>query len=301
MRNDFDKEKFSYILQNIQALYDNQEIFSKYSGVGRTYISQYINMKLNTPPKPQLLKKIAEASKGITTFKELMYICGYLSIEESLFYSYLLKIFEYYNDDFKEIGLNDIQIHSVLCYFFDEQEKKYIENIITNLKNEKIDTFKNIINNINKSMENQKKVISNIIDEKFDTYYNEIDLIPIYTNENGSLTNINKTLNMSLNLNSNKNIFAYQIDDDDMLPLLGTGDIAIVEKMNTFESGYTCLFSIDNKDIMIRKIIDFQNYIELHTAFPYSQPIRLTKEEMISRNFTILGRIIKVENQSAFK
>lgn len=120
-----------------------------------------------------------------------------------------------------------------------------------------------------------------------DNYYNEdfiIDYIPF-----------------DLKTGKIENYFAYESNTDDMLPLLGIGDIAIIEKTDTFQHGQTCLFAIDNKDIMIRKIMVFQNYIELHTAFPYSPPIKLTKDEMKERNFTILGRVIKVENQSAFK
>ena len=85
------------------------------------------------------------------------------------------------------------------------------------------------------------------------------------------------------------------------LPLVGTGDIAIIEKSDTYESGQTCLISIDNTTIFIRKIIDFNNYIELHTAFPYSQPLKISIEDKQKRNFKILGKVIRVENSSAFK
>lgn len=102
-------------------------------------------------------------------------------------------------------------------------------------------------------------------------------------------------------LSKNKEYFAYQSKDDSMAPLLGEGDIAIIEKTNKYENGNTCLISLDNITIFIRKILDFQDYIELHTAFPYAQPIKIMKNEFEKRNFTILGKVIKVENQSAFK
>ena len=86
-----------------------------------------------------------------------------------------------------------------------------------------------------------------------------------------------------------------------MLPLVGIGDLAIIEEINSYSNGQTCLISIDDKTIFIRKIIDFKEYIELHTAIPYSQPIKLTDEEKQKRNFKILGKVIKVENSSAFK
>ena len=74
----FDKEKFGAIIKRINDSYTTQYEFADYSGVNRTYLSQYINMKLNVPPKPKILEKIASASKGITTYDELMQICGYI-------------------------------------------------------------------------------------------------------------------------------------------------------------------------------------------------------------------------------
>lgn len=74
----FNVTKLSNILKKISKTYSNQTEFSKKSKIGRTYISQYINIQLKEPPSPKILRKIAKASKGITTYKELMQVCGYL-------------------------------------------------------------------------------------------------------------------------------------------------------------------------------------------------------------------------------
>jgi len=73
----FDKNRFAIIIKEIKKTYDTQEEFSKKSEIGRTYLSQYMNMKLDEPPKPKILEKLANASKGITTYDELMQVCGY--------------------------------------------------------------------------------------------------------------------------------------------------------------------------------------------------------------------------------
>ena len=78
----FDKLKFSQILNNINNTYATMTEFSEKSGVNRTYLSQYINHKLNNPPSPKILEKIANSSNGITTYNELMQICGYIFITE---------------------------------------------------------------------------------------------------------------------------------------------------------------------------------------------------------------------------
>lgn len=56
----FDKEKFSNIIQNISSYYKNSTEFSETAEVNRTYISKYINKKLDNPPSPDILRKIAD-------------------------------------------------------------------------------------------------------------------------------------------------------------------------------------------------------------------------------------------------
>lgn len=75
----FNKKEFSNILQKISTTYSSISEFAEKSGVNRTYISKYINMKLDNPPTPKILEKIADASNGIITYKRLMLICNYIS------------------------------------------------------------------------------------------------------------------------------------------------------------------------------------------------------------------------------
>lgn len=79
----FDKKKFSEILKNIVNQYASITDFSIASGVGRSYISKYIHQKMPTLPSPKVLKKISNASKGVTTYEELMEVCGYIDIYEN--------------------------------------------------------------------------------------------------------------------------------------------------------------------------------------------------------------------------
>lgn len=81
----FDKEEgkflkleFTNILKRISNNYSSINAFADNAGVDRGYMSRNINSKLDNPPSPKILRKIAKASKGITTYKELMQVCGYL-------------------------------------------------------------------------------------------------------------------------------------------------------------------------------------------------------------------------------
>ena len=218
----FYKDKFSNILKQIKETYNSQEEFARYSGVGRTYISQYMNGNLDTPPKPKILEKIANSSKGITTYDELMQICGYTNYMVDSFFD-------------GAIHQNNNKIPIVYDIAFNKEKNIFV-----------VDTDSRCIT-ANFIMEDQKEY------------------------------------------------FAFKVKDNSMLPLLDIGDLAIIEKTDKYENGQTCLISLENKNILIRKIVDFKDYIELHTALSFSQPIKLTKEEMIEKHFTILGKVIKAE------
>ena len=62
----FDKKEFADILKKINSTYSTMTEFAQKACFDRTYISKYINMKLDNPPTPKVLKKIANASNGIT-------------------------------------------------------------------------------------------------------------------------------------------------------------------------------------------------------------------------------------------
>ena len=96
------------------------------------------------------------------------------------------------------------------------------------------------------------------------------------------------------------NIFQYTATDSAMFPLLDIGDIAYVEKTKDYKSGQTLLFTLDNKDY-IRKIIIDNDFIELQAMNAYYPVIRLSKDGLSKRKFKVIGKVIKIENTSAFK
>lgn len=85
----FDQQEFSNILINISKKYNSISEFAEKSTVGRSYLSKYIHKKINAPPSPKVLKKIADNSKGVVTYENLMVICGYQQMEKE--YELLLK------------------------------------------------------------------------------------------------------------------------------------------------------------------------------------------------------------------
>lgn len=63
--------------EQLQKLIHNQttQEFSDLTGMNRTYLSKYLNLRLDRPPSPQVLKSIASDT---ITYEDLMISCGYL-------------------------------------------------------------------------------------------------------------------------------------------------------------------------------------------------------------------------------
>lgn len=95
-------------------------------------------------------------------------------------------------------------------------------------------------------------------------------------------------------------IMEYTATDDSMLPLLGIDDIAYIDPKDTYKSEETIYFKLDGKN-MIRKIVDKGNIVEFHAMNPYYPVMQFTKEQLKEKQFIIIGKVIKVENKSAFK
>lgn len=83
----FDKIRFAKIIKEISETYESQRIFSKESGINRTYISGYMNLKIDNPPLPPTLKRLANASHGKTSYSELMDICGHIDLKTVFLHS----------------------------------------------------------------------------------------------------------------------------------------------------------------------------------------------------------------------
>ena len=82
----FNKNKFADILQKIILQYDSITNFAEKSSLDRTYISKYVNKKLEHPPSPDVLRRISNNANNITNYLNLLYICDYLNYNE---YGYL--------------------------------------------------------------------------------------------------------------------------------------------------------------------------------------------------------------------
>lgn len=126
----FKKVEFSNKLKECQGTLSLNE-FAKLARVDAGYLSRIINGKKDNPPNPDILRKIANASNGITTYKELMILCGYIEITEN------------------------------------ENERK-IHEILKILNGSNLNNIAEIFLKINKIIENKENLALKIGDEIFD-------------------------------------------------------------------------------------------------------------------------------------
>lgn len=202
----FDRQKFSEIFKSIYNKYDNQRDFASATGVNRAYISQYMNMKLENPPSPDILKKIANNSKGLTTYMELMMICGYITsdnleernktlklykvirdlkikVEEKIASTELtndekLVVTKYVDDKFKNIDFNSNQVKQITI-FKDIMDKFKEINKIPNIDNKKVYDYC-----MNKLILKTGNMIIFIYDSDIYRDYISSDNFELYENDN---------------------------------------------------------------------------------------------------------------------
>lgn len=298
----FNKNHFSEILNNIVTQYDSISDFAKISKVGRSYISKYMNLKLDSPPSPKVLDKIAENSKGITTYEELMIICGHINNTSSI-NSLNLDILRILKKDKTDILKDSVPLNN--------NEQKILNKLIQNFNDSVINnsTFKygSLLDNI--SEESKNRII-----KSFKLYTNEYDNYAKFALSNACYIPMINTIQNPKNILSKENILdyiflpedfrpsnefiAYLCTNDKMLPLLGIDDIAIIHLESKINYGKTYLVYVKNKKTCeIGKIIkDDKNNIEIIFMNPY-----FSSDKFDIDNVQIIGRVVRAENQSAFK
>lgn len=73
----FNKDEFKNLLIKAQGKRTITE-YADESGVNRTYLSKYINNKLENPPSPGIIKRLSSKAHNGVTYEELMIAAGHL-------------------------------------------------------------------------------------------------------------------------------------------------------------------------------------------------------------------------------
>ncbi len=104
----------------------------------------------------------------------------------------------------------------------------------------------------------------------------------------------------------NNNYFEFITEDDSMFPLLDVGDIALIYKQNKIDSTDnknkgTYLLKLNGKNTIRKIVLDEENNTYQLVAMNTCCKTTYVSIENIYNEITILGKVVKAENESAFK
>lgn len=266
----FDTKAFSEILKKISNSYNSVTYFSDKSGVNRTYLSKYINMKLNNPPTPKILEKIANSSNGIVSYYELMKICGYV-----------------FNNDEKNLAMAHSQSDYIESrrYILEDNnfspseilELKRITSIVDNLKyKEEINSFlesldkskKNVALNLIKDSMNYLKGISYVeYYESNKKYY----MCPVYGEisagqPNWAEENIEGRIPIDpnlMNIIDPEEYYFLRVNGESMNKVVKNGAFALIHKQDFVDDGDIAVVLVNGYNATLKKFIKQDNFIIL--------------------------------------
>lgn len=199
----YNQENLINILKCIQGERSLNK-FAEDIKIDSAYLSRIFNYKRTNPPTPDILRKIADNSKGLTTYMELMMICGYITSDNLEEKENALKIYsltrdlkikigkqmasteltddeklvvkKYVDDKFKSINVDSSELQQVATL-------KKITNKLKNIKKiPNIDAEKVYRYCLNKVMLETGNIISFIYDADIYKNYITSDKFELYEN-----------------------------------------------------------------------------------------------------------------------
>ena len=104
-------------------------------------------------------------------------------------------------------------------------------------------------------------------------------------------------VNLDKEVSDPENYFALKVTGDSMQPIMYEDDIVIVHKQNDVESGQVAIVIVDGEEATVKKLIKYENHIELVAFNSYYPPKKLTKKD----DFKIIGKVIEARISKIFE
>lgn len=312
----FDKNKFANIIKNIKETYNTQEEFAKISGIGRTYLSQYMNMKLDEPPKPKILEKLANASNGISSYAELMQICGYININEKN------NISVYARNDTKSRQIDflvDLSNRRNLSPIENNAFAEIATVLMECVKGNKTFDLHSIIASDNylyaKLQDNEKQ---NVL-EYLQTLIAEIDFVDSqYNKKDSALVFVYGTIPAGIPmeciediidteeidgdmLRGGKQYFGLKVKGNSMEPEYLDGDTLILIKQEDCESGDDCVVMVNGFDGTFKRVFKNENGIVLQPLNSAYAPMVYSNEDIEKLPVRIIGVVDEIRRKKRKK
>ena len=316
----FDQNKFASILKEINETYNTMTDFGKSASFDRTYISKYINKKLSNPPTPKILEKIAKASNGVTTYSELMDICGYLdipsrkTIKKQIYDSNKIEIINHnFSDDeikiIEDYLLSDssepdnnqkFNRFEKLLYSLEEDKKNFLlefcPKILLNVSSELIRFSDKVGAVFNKSQKISNELMT------IDELGNPVVFIPILGTVKAEYNYLAEenwigTVDVDKKLSESGELFALKVKGDSMSPTLMEDDIVIIKKQDDFENGDIVVAIINGEEATIKKGKKSEAGILLQPLNSNYEPLIFTYDEVKTIPVTIVGIVKQLKRE----
>lgn len=94
-----------------------------------------------------------------------------------------------------------------------------------------------------------------------------------------------------------ENYFALKVVGDSMQPILYEDDIIIVHRQSDVENGQIAIILVDNEEATVKKVMKYDDHIELIAFNSYYPPKKLDKKS----NFQIIGKVSEARISKIFE
>ena len=298
----YNKDKFLSILNKLKESFGSQNKMAEALGISSSYITKIYDENTKNPPAPEYLKKIADNSKGITTYEELMEVCGYLdSKTKSEYYGTSLVVYQSLLDILNNYPGIELSEHDVLeladnlvnyAVFGskDENLKKELKILLDKYKkNSNEDIKKMFIDLVNKVIFKMEEKIKES-EEKSKNKYKRIPVL-------GSIP-AGIPVELIQDIIDYEDISEEMLKGTSMWPKYLDGDTIIVLKQNDCESGQDAIVMVNGNDGTFKRVIKKDNGITLE---PINQQeynsVSYSNEDIEKLPIKILGVVKEIRRK----
>lgn len=88
--------------------------------------------------------------------------------------------------------------------------------------------------------------------------------------------------------------FALKVKGDSMEPKISEGDVVIVKKQNTADTGDIVIALVNGDEATIKKLRMLDNGLMLIPTNPAYDPIPFTKSEIVNKPVSIIGKVVEL-------
>ena len=95
----------------------------------------------------------------------------------------------------------------------------------------------------------------------------------------------------------NGEYFYLQVSGDSMSPKIDDGDLVLVHRQTSVDSGTVGVFSVDGEDGFVKKVFYDEETIVLHSFNPYYPDMRFEGPDVL--RVYVMGKVVKMERRFA--